>query len=239
MAPRSSLKHALLLGVGPGMGRTTAHRLAQEGYRIVLGSRTLHRAEEYAQEIRDLGGDALGLSVDVRTPTSVAAALQRSGSDGLDVLYLGAGGYFTAPHPWSELTPEWYHEALVNLTAAALTAVPQAVEALARRGGSIVLVGAAPATKMHSNPAYVAGKAALDGLTLYWAKELAPRGIRVNAVLPGLIRLRDDERVPPPGLNRQGHPADVAEAVSFLARAPWITGTLLVVDGGWSLGAGD
>lgn len=237
MTERSAVsKRALLLGVGPGMGLATARRLAQEGFQVVVGCRTGEKAEAYAQALREEGRDASGLSVDVRVPASVALALQQTGSDGLDLLYLGAGGYFVAPEPWPDLTLEWYQEALANLTAAAFTAVPQAVEALARRGGSVVMVGAAAATKMHSNPAYAAGKAALDGLALYWAKELAPRGIRVNAVLPGLIRLRGDQLDPPSGLNRKGHPADVADAVSFLAGAPWVTGSLLTVDGGWSLG---
>lgn len=231
-------RRALLLGAGEGMGGYTARRLAGLGAAVWVASRRAERAGSLAARIRAEGGQAWDLTVDVRDEAAVAGLFSRPpwGDGGLDLLYVGAGGYFRAPGDPAALEGAWFREALDNLTAGAQFALRYGAGAVADRRGTVVVIGAAPATRQASNPAYAAGKAAVDGLVQYWARRLADAGVRVNAILPGLIRRRDPGLAPPPEPRRLGHPADVAEAVLFFMRSPWVTGVLLPVDGGWSVG---
>ncbi|MCL8207699.1 MAG: SDR family oxidoreductase [Actinomycetia bacterium] len=231
-------RRALLLGAGSGMGGHTARRLARLGAAVWLASRHPERAEALAGQIREEGGQAWGLALDVRDEAAVAALFARPpwGEGGLDLLYVGAGGYFRAPTDPAAVDGVWFREALDNLTAGAQFAVRHGAATVALRQGVVVVVGASPATRQASNPAYAAGKAAVDGLVQYWARRLADAGVRVNAVLPGLIRRHDPGLEPPAAPRRLGHPADVAEAVLFFVRSPWVTGVLLPVDGGWHVG---
>jgi NAD(P)-dependent dehydrogenase (short-subunit alcohol dehydrogenase family) len=231
-------RRALLLGAGAGMGGHTARRLAALGATVWVAARRPERVANVAAQIRAEGGQAWHLALDVRDEAAVADLFARApwGEGGLDLLYVGAGGYFRAPGEPTAVDGPWFREALENLTAGAQWALSYGAGAVAARRGAVVVIGAAPATRLASNPAYAAGKAAVDGLVQFWARRLADAGVRVNAILPGLIRRQDPGLLPPSEPRRLGHPADVAEAVLFFMRSPWVTGVLLPVDGGWSIG---
>lgn len=227
-----------------GNGRAISILAAREGATVACGDRDAEAAAATAAAIEDEPGEASVVLGDVTDPDACIAMVERaeealSGLDGLvlNVGVLGPSGLeATAPEAWDRVfaTNARSHALIV---AAAL---PRLADA-----SSIVLMssisGLVPGIRM---PAYDATKAAVLALARHTALEGAPRGIRANAVLPGVEDTplgfasappegRDRGRVPLP-LGRQGTPWDVAHAVVFLlsGEAAYITGQSLVVDGG-------
>ncbi len=241
---------ALVTGAGRGIGRGVAVALAEAGAQVWLVARTAAEIEEAASGIRSAGGRANACRCDVTD----AAELKRAFAalPCLDVLVNNAGTNF--PEPFIDVSEEHLDRLLeLNVRAAFLAAQAAArkmLEALDRkaRGGAIINmssqmghVGAVNRT------VYCLTKHALEGLTKAMALELAPHNIRVNSVAPTFVEtpmtapmfqrpaFRDwvYERIP---LGRLGRLEDVAAAVVFLASpgASLITGTSLVLDGGWT-----
>ena len=241
---------ALVTGAGRGLGLAAAQGLAQAGAEVHLVSRTLSELERAAESIRANGGTAAPLACDVTDGAQIRAAIERIPR--LDILVNNAGG--NLPEPFVEVTEE-RHDRILDLNVRAAFLVAQAaarkmLEAPDRnaRGGAIVSitsqmghVGAAGRT------VYCMTKHAVEGLTKALAVELAPHNIRVNSVAPTFIetpmtkpffeepRFREWvlNRIP---LGRLGQLDEVTAAVAFLASpaASLITGTSLVVDGGWT-----
>jgi 3-oxoacyl-[acyl-carrier protein] reductase len=235
---------AIVTGSGSGHGRGIARRFAEAGASVVVHYRTSESgAREVVEAIESAGGGARALRADLTRGEDVErlfdAVVEEFG--GLDVLVNNAGIY-----PLASLVDmtegEW--EAVVD---ANLKSVHLCTQAAARRmedGGTIVNVGSVEALQpmpMHAH--YDAAKAGVLMYTRAAALELGPRGIRVNAVSPGLIGREGIEEAWPEGverwfqaapLGRMGTPEDVADACLFLASdgARWITGANLVVDGG-------
>jgi len=236
---------ALVTGAGRGIGRGCAHALAEAGADVVLVSRSPDELETVAAEIRALGRRARPVALDVTDTKSVRHLVLELPE--LDVAVVSAGA--NVPEPFLEVSEEHLDALLaLNVRAAFVT-----VQAAARRmaesgGGSIVLlssqmghVGAAGRT------VYCTTKHAVEGLTKAAAVELAPRGIRVNAVAPTFVetpmtapfladagfRAEVESRIP---LGRLGRVEDVSAGVVFLASdaAALVTGTSLLVDGGWT-----
>ena len=241
---------ALVTGAGRGIGRSCALALAGAGAELWLMSRTLDEVERVAGEIRAAGGKAHALACDVTD----SAALKRAigAIPLLDVLVNNAGS--NIPEPFVEVSEEHLDRLLeLNVRAAFLAAQAAAKKMLETpdrkaRGGAIVNmssqmghVGAA------GRSVYCLSKHALEGLTKAMALELAPHGIRVNSVAPTFVETPMtepmfarpefarwvNERLP---LGRIGKPEEVAAAVLFAASpaASLMTGTSLVVDGGWT-----
>jgi NAD(P)-dependent dehydrogenase (short-subunit alcohol dehydrogenase family) len=241
---------ALITGAGRGLGLAAAMGLAQAGAEVYLVSRTLSELEQAAASIRSDGGTAVPLACDVTDGAQVRDAIGRVPR--LDILVNNAGG--NIPEPFIDITEE-HLDRILNLNVRAAFLVAQAaarkmLEAPDRkaRGGAIVSitsqmghVGAAGRT------VYCMTKHAIEGLTKALAVELAPHNIRVNSVAPTFIetpltapffeepRFREWvlNRIP---LGRLGQLDEVTAAVAFLASpaASLITGTSLVVDGGWT-----
>ena len=237
---------AVVTGAGRGIGRACALALAAAGADVVALSRTASEIDAVASEIKAAGGYAEALRCDVTDAAEVAERL--GGLEAVDVLVTSAGT--NIPEPFLDVSPAHLDALLaVNVRGTFLAA-----QAAARRmvesggGGAIVTVssqmghvGAAGRT------AYCATKHAVEGLTKAMAVELAPHGIRVNAVAPTFVEtpltrrfLADAEfradvmrRIP---LGRTGRPEDVASAVVYLASpaARMVTGASLLVDGGWT-----
>ena len=241
---------ALVTGAGRGIGLAAAIGLAQAGAEIYLVSRTLSELEEAAGKIRAGGGAAQPLVCDVTNGKQVREAFAKLPR--LDILVNNAGG--NMPEPFVDITEERLDRILdLNVRAAFLVAQAAArkmLEAPDRktRGGAIVNissqmghVGAAGRT------VYCMTKHALEGLTKALGVELAPHNIRVNSIAPTFIetpmtapffeepRFREWvlSRIP---LGRLGQLDEVTAAVVFLASpaASLITGTSLLVDGGWT-----
>ncbi|MDH3287093.1 MAG: SDR family oxidoreductase [Betaproteobacteria bacterium] len=241
---------ALVTGAGRGLGLAAAIGLAQAGAEVLLVSRTLSDLEEAADTIRSDGGAAQALVCDVTNGAQVREAFAQLPR--LDILVNNAGG--NLPEPFVEVTEERLDRILnLNVRAAFLVAQAAARKMLEtadrrQRGGAMVNVssqmghvGAAGRT------VYCMTKHALEGLTKALAVELAPHNIRVNSIAPTFIetpmtapffeepRFREWvlNRIP---LGRLGKLDEVSAAVAFLASpaASLITGTSLLVDGGWT-----
>ena len=236
-------KVALVTGARRGIGLATARALAAEGANVVLGD--LADVDEAVETVREDGGEAIGTVLDVTSAASaeaaVALAVQQFG--GLDILVNNAG--IAGRGALLDVTDElWDRILTVNLKGpfiCARAAVPHL-----RRGGAIVnlasLAGRASSPAMAC--AYSASKAGLLGLTRHLAKELAPLGIRVTAVNPGVVatsmldvgydaeRLAETIRTVP--LGRPAQPEEIAKVIAFLASddASYVTGASLDTNGG-------
>ncbi|MEU8934349.1 SDR family oxidoreductase [Streptomyces sp. NPDC048409] len=176
------------------------------------------------------------LSLDVSraqgSDEAVARTLERLG--GLDVLVLAAGAM--APAAAHRAAPEDWDRAITNTLHTAFFPARAALPVLPR-GGSVVAISSVNATLAAPwLPGYSAAKAGVEGLVRQLALDYGPRGIRVNAVSPGMIGQPDLPKVTEGyPLGRVGTPSDVAQAVLYLAAADFVTGVVLPVDGGLSI----
>lgn len=236
---------AVVTGAASGIGAATAARLAGEGAAVVLTDVAGERGEAVAERIGKDGGRARFVTADVASEEDwarVAAAARAFGP--VDVL---VGNAFTVDvTPAHRMTlPSWQRQLDVNLTGSFLgfrALLPE----LRERRGAVVLTSSVHAHRgIPGHPAYAASKGALLSLCGQLAVEYGPE-VRVNAVVPGPIltaawdRVPEDERersVAETAARRFGTPEEVAAAIAFLAadEASYITGTSLVVDGGWSV----
>jgi NAD(P)-dependent dehydrogenase (short-subunit alcohol dehydrogenase family) len=244
---------ALVTGAARGLGRAIARALAKTGARVALSDRDGALVRQAAAEL----AGAVALEADVGDPgqvrDTVAECVSRLG--GLTVLVANAGIYPVTPFASLDES-EWDAVIRTNLKGAYLCA-KAAVDVMSRtgRGGSLIFTASTAA--FHPRPGiahYGASKAGIVALTRVLGLELGRQGIRVNAVCPGLIMTEGvrAEMATPEGrvanervirrlpLGRAGEPDDIAQAVVFLASpaARYVTGQLLVVDGGYSLGVG-
>lgn len=233
----------LITGAARGIGEATARRFAAEGCR--LGLLDLNpRVFQVAEELRQQGCGVQAFQADVTNPAQIEDVVARLTREwgSLDVLVNNAG--IAKAVPLMELTvEEWERVLKVNLTgtficsqAAARVMIPQ------RRGAIVNLASLAAKRGARTNGAhYAASKAGVVSLTMSLAVALAPHGIRVNAVAPGLIETEmtqalpgsEEEALKSP-LGRWGSAEEVAEVICFLASsaASYITGEIVDVNGG-------
>lgn len=233
---------ALVTGGASGMGLATVERLARDGFRVVMVDRA---AELVAQEAGRLAAEGLaveGRVLDLTDEPAVRALVQSLGP--VTALVNNAGVF--DERRFGEVSSDDFRRAYeVNLIAAAT--LTQEVARTMPEGGRIVNIASRAYLGARNHPHYVASKAAIVGYTRASAMELAPRGILVNAIAPGLIdtpilraltpeRLAAQLALQPTG--KAGRPEDIAQAVSFLVspQTGFITGQVLFVDGGKSLG---
>lgn len=244
---------ALVTGSSRGLGKAIAGRLARDGLAVAVnGLGGDAQALGVARAIRDDGGVADAFPADVTDGQQVAglAAAIATSLGPVGVLVLNA----TGPQPEAPLADVAWEDHLAQLDFFVKSPVLLGRAVLpgmkARRYGRIIHIDSEVAGRPPPyRSAYVTAKNAQIGLTLSWARELAPFGITVNTVAPGFIPVERHADVGPEIRNaylasvpagRMGTPEDIAHAVSFLASegAGFVTGQRIVVDGGRGLGPG-
>ena len=238
-------KVALITGGGQGIGQVIADNLAKMGAHIVLGDINLENAEKSAKKIRDNGGKASAVLLNVVDTVNVKQVFDLISKEfkPLDILVNNAG--ITKDGLLVRMKEDdWDRVLAVNLKGSFLCGQQAAKQMMKQRSGSIVNI--ASIVGVMGNPGqanYSASKAGLIGLTKTMARELAPRNITVNAIAPGFIdtdmtRVLDDkirdkliEQIP---LARLGLPVDIAHSVNFLVsgHSNYITGQVINVNGG-------
>lgn len=243
-------KVAAITGCAGGLGLAIARRLAASGARIVALDRDAASCDRAVSALVEAGfSDAVGVAADVASSRAVESAFaeidHRVGR--LDIL-VNCAGVREVKSVIDLEAEEWDRVIAINLSGPFYCTKEAARRMRHTGGGSIINISSVAAFMgMPHRPAYNASKAGLAGLTRNLAKDLAPMGIRVNAVAPGLLRTDLTEAyfkdaafvdglqtiVP---LGGAGGPDDVANAVRFLCSpmSKFITGVVLPVDGGWS-----
>ena len=254
--PELKNKTALVTGASRGIGRTTALALAEAGAHILVHyGRSKQEAESVVAEIQTKGGRADAISADLGTPggaSSLAKQVRSIVGDRLYVLVLNAG--ISKSARIADCTVEDFDSLFATNVRGPFFLVQQLLPVLVE-GSSIVAISSLGARAVPGKPdlenssllAYSSTKGALETLVKNWAAILGPRGIRVNAVAPGVIdtdmssftktEAGRETALGMQALKRIGKPEDVADVVAFLAsdKARWITGASIPVDGGSKL----
>jgi 3-oxoacyl-[acyl-carrier protein] reductase len=251
-----SSKIALITGASRGIGRATASAVAEAGAHVLVHyGRSAEDAESLVADIRSKGGRADAIKADLGTPdgaTLLAREVRSIVGKRLDVLVLNAG--ISKAARIVDHTVEDFDNLFAINVRSPFFLVQQLLPVLGE-GSNIIVISSAVARTVVGKPgldnpsilAYAATKGALETLVKNWAAILGPKGIRVNAVAPGVIDTdmsnftkTEAGRVVTlemQALKRIGKPEDVAEVVVFLASdgARWITGASIPVDGGSKL----
>ncbi|MBI4893452.1 MAG: 3-oxoacyl-[acyl-carrier-protein] reductase [Acidobacteria bacterium] len=242
-----SSRIAFVTGASRGIGRAAALSLASAGHTVILAARDQQKLDETAQAIRQAGGIAHTVQIDLSSPDSIQQAFAKAKEIGtVSILVNNAG--ITRDGLAMRMKPEdWAAVLNTNLTGAFLC-IQQVLQGMMKeRWGRIINIASVVGESGNAGQAnYVASKAGLVGLTKSLAIELGSRNITVNAITPGFIEtdmtavlgepVREKMLAAIP-LKRFGQPEEVASAVKFLAgdEAAYITGSVLRVNGGMYL----
>lgn len=241
-----SEKVAIVTGAGAGIGEAYVQTLADNGASVGVFDLDAGRADEVASGIKSRGGSATGLAVDVADASAVIDAVARVESEfgGVDILVNNAGLHLTeynAPCTTMALD-KWRRLWSVNVDGA-LHCASACVPPMTRRGGGVIINQSSSAGYLPVG-AYGVTKAALNGLTLALASELADRSIRVNGIAPGLVdssaaleilsKDRIDHVVGEQLVPRMGRVADLQGVLMLLCsdQGAFITGETIMVSGG-------
>jgi 3-oxoacyl-[acyl-carrier protein] reductase len=249
-------KTALVTGASRGIGRATAAALAEAGAHVLVHyGRSAREAEGLVAEIRRNGGRADAISAELGTLDGVSLLAKQVRSivgDRLDVLVLNAG--ISKAARIADYTVEDFDSLFATNVRGPFFLVQQLLPILGE-GSNIIVISSLGARTVVGKPgwdnpsilAYASTKGALETLVRNWAAALGPRGIRVNAVAPGVIdtdmsnftktEAGREVALGMQALKRLGKPEDVADVVTFVASdaARWITGASIPVDGGSKL----
>jgi NAD(P)-dependent dehydrogenase (short-subunit alcohol dehydrogenase family) len=246
---RLSGKTAVVTGAAHGIGKAIAQLFAEHGATVLIADIDDAAGEATAGEIRERGGRAEFLHVDVADEKQVAAAVQQAitlGNGRIDVLCNNAS-YLAPWHDVVAAPREEWEKCFQTALMGAATFLRNALPFMVNNGaGSIVNIASIQGmVGAKSSAAYTSMKHALIGLTRSAAYDYAPHNIRVNVICPGAIETRispprrselHERQIAKTPLGRIGQPREVAYAALFLAsdEAAYITGAVLPVDGGWT-----
>jgi NAD(P)-dependent dehydrogenase (short-subunit alcohol dehydrogenase family) len=249
-------KTALVTGASRGIGRATASALAEAGAHVLVHyGRSVQEAESLVAAIQAKGGSANAISADLGTPNGAALLAGQVRSivgDRLDVLVLNAG--ISKAARIADYTVEDFDNLFATNVRSPFFLVQQLLPVFGE-GSNITVISSATARTVAGEPglenpsvlAYASTKGALETLVKHWAAILGPRGVRVNAIAPGVIdtdmsnftktEAGREVALEMQALKRIGKPEDIADVVAFVASdgARWITGSSIPVDGGSKL----
>lgn len=241
-------KVAVVTGASKGIGASIASHLAAEGAAVVVNySSSREAAEQVVSRIESAGGRAIAIQADLSRPDDIGRlfAETRAAFGKVDVLVNNAGVYQFAS--LQEIDPTHFRRQFDVNVLGLLLATKEAVGLFPESGGSVINISSVISTsRIPESAVYSGTKGAVDAITRGLAAELGPRGIRVNAINPGMVETegfhaagiaesdlrRQVESTTP--LGRIGQPSDIATAAVFLASddSAWITGETLVISGG-------
>jgi NAD(P)-dependent dehydrogenase (short-subunit alcohol dehydrogenase family) len=243
-------KVAIVTGASSGIGNATALKFAQEGAKVALVARRAAELEKLAGDIKADGGQALSVPADVTKPEDCKRVVERTveAFGGVDVLVNAAGIIATGTIENLKLD-DWDYMMNINVSAP-FYLTQQALPYLIAAKGSVVHVSSVTGIRAFPGVlSYCVSKAAVTQLTYCSALELAPKGVRVNAVCPGVVRTQlhrtgymneeqyakflEHSKTTHP-LGRVGEPEEIADLIAFLAspKAGWVTGVAVAIDGG-------
>ena len=241
-------KTAVVTGSSKGIGRSIAEQLAQRGAQVVISSRKEAACAEVAEAIRKSGGKAIPIPCHVGRREDIKALVAETHKQfgPIDILVCNAAAnpYYG---PLLEAADDAYHKTIdTNVQATLWFCAEVVADMKARGGGAIILVSSVGSVKASNNLGlYAISKAAMNQIARSLAGELGPHNIRVNAILPGLIKTdfaralwEDPKRAKRVTqgfpLRRIGDPDDIGPAAVFLASAAgkYMTGQTLIIDGG-------
>ena len=253
--PALADKIAIITGASSGIGRATARLFAREGAKLVLAARGRDRLDTLVAEIAAGGGEAVACAGDVKDAAFAEELVARAMTDfgGLDIAFNNAGTLGTMGATPEVTLTGWSDTLDTNLTSAFLAAKYQIPAMLNGGGGSLIFTSTfvGYTAGLAGVAAYAASKSGLIGLTQALAAEFGPKGIRVNAILPG----GTDTPMAQPmigtaegrawvegmhALKRIAAPEEIAKSVLYLASdaSSFTTGTAMLVDGGVSINRG-
>jgi len=240
-------KRVFVFGGTSGINLGIAMCFARAGAAVAVASRSQEKVDAAVAELRELGSDSQGYSLDVRDHEAVAAALEHHGGQ-IDVLVSGAAGNF--PAMVKDLSPNGFKSVVDIDLLGSFHVLRAALPYLKKPGASVINISAPQAYLAMPAQAHVcAAKAGVDMLTKTLALEWGPMGIRVNSIAPGPIantegmrRLAPTEQIEKQvamsvPLQRFGEAEEIGNASMFLAsdQGAYISGVVLPVDGGWSV----
>ena len=242
-------KVAFITGAASGIGRATALAFAAEGARVAILDRTADVLKETGEAVKDAGGEVLAIAGDVSVPEQVKAAVaqvvERYGQ--LDLAFNNAGVENKA-QPLHEIElEEWDRILGINLRGAFVCMRHEIAQMLRQGGGVVVNTSSGAGIRgVAGGAAYAASKHAIIGMTRSAALDYAKQNIRVNTILPGNIATPMMDRftggaiqkaIDLEPVGRLGKPEEIAEAVLWMCSdlGGFVTGSSVVVDGGWSL----
>ena len=251
----STFRSAIVTGASSGLGRATARRLAADGFDLALVGRDAAALDRVGEEIHRSGRRTLTIVANVTADDAPAAIVKRTidAFGGIDAIVCAAG--IIASGSVADTTDAGWDEMMAINVRAPFRLMREAADALVERKGAVVNVSSVAGLRSFPGVlGYCVSKAAVDQLTRCAALDFAPRGVRVNAVNPGVVVTNlhrrggmDEEKYAAflerskttHPLGRVGTPEEIADLIAFLIspNAGWITGETIAIDGGRHLTA--